>query len=51
MANMAKWGFGEASGAHGILARLEIFCMLGARTIVSDGLSGLVRLLALTSAI
>ena len=48
---MAKWGFGEASGARGPLARLEILGMLGVRTIMSDGLSGLVSVLELTSAI
>ena len=51
MADMAKWGFGEASGARGPLARLGILGMLGVRTIMGDGLSGLVRLLELTSAI
>ena len=44
---MATWGFGEAPGTRGVLARLDIFCMLGVRTIVGDGLSGLVRLLEL----
>ena len=51
MANMAKWGFGEASGARGILARLGFFCMAGGHTIMDDSLSRLVRLLELTSAI
>ena len=51
MADMAKWGFGEASGACGILAWLGIFCMLGVRTIVGDGLSRLAQLLELTSVI
>ena len=51
MADLAKWGFGEASGARGILARLGIFCMPGVHTAVGDGLSGLVWLLELTSAI
>ena len=51
-AYMAKLGFGEASDTRGILARLGTFCMLhGVRTIMDDGLSGLVRLLELTSAI
>ena len=44
---MAKWGFREASGARGILARLGIFCMAGVCIIMGDGLSGLVRLLEL----
>ena len=61
---MAKWGFGEASGARGILVRLDIFGMPGVRSIVgdgpsglvwvlkaNDGLSGLVWVLELTSAI
>ena len=52
MADMAKWGFGEASGARGVLIGLGIFCMLGFCTIVGDGLSGLVvQVLELTSAI
>ena len=51
MADMTKWGFGEASGARGPLARLRILGMLGVGTIMGDSLSGLVRLLELTSAI
>ena len=50
-AYMAKWGFGQASGTRRILARLGICCMLGVCIIMGDGLSGLVRLLELTSAI
>ena len=46
-AYMAKYGFGGASGMRGVLAQLGIFCMLGVRFIVGDGLSGLVRLLEL----
>jgi hypothetical protein len=48
---MAKWGSGEASAARGFLVRIDIFGMAGVRTIVEDGLSGLVRLLERTSAI
>ena len=48
---MAKWGFGEASGARGVRVQIDIFGMLGARATMADGLSGLVRVLKLTSAI
>ena len=34
---MAKWGFGEASGARCPLAQLGILGMLGVRTIMGDG--------------
>ena len=37
MADMAKWGSGEASGARSGSARLGILGMLGVRTIMSDG--------------
>ena len=37
---MAKWGFGEASGARPPLDGIGIICMLGVRTIMGDGLRG-----------
>ena len=37
---MAKWGSGEASGACGLLIRIDIFGMAGVCAIVEDGLVG-----------
>ena len=47
----SPWGFGAASSTRGILIRIGFFGMLGVCTIVGDGLSGLVGVLELTSAI
>ena len=48
---MAKWGSGEASGSRSSCHTIGIFCMAGVRTIIFDGLRGLLRLLELTLAI
>ena len=37
---MAKWGFGEASGARHSIDGIGIIRMLGVRTIMGDGLRG-----------
>ena len=47
---MAKWGFGEASGARCPLARLGILGMLGVRTIMGDGLHHVSVAISATSA-
>ena len=41
---MAKWGVREVSGARASPVGIDQFGMLGVRTVVGDGLDGLVRL-------
>ena len=50
MADMAKWGSGEASGARSDSARLGILGMLGVRTIMGDGLHHVSVAISATSA-
>ena len=38
IANMAKWGVGEVSGARASPVEIDQFGMLGVRTVVGDGL-------------
>jgi hypothetical protein len=41
---MAKWGVGEVSGARSSPVVIDKIGMLGVRTVVVDGLNGLIRL-------
>ena len=44
MADMAKWGVGEVSGAHSSRVWIDQFGVLGVRTVMVDDRDGLVRL-------
>ena len=50
MADMAKWGSGEASGARSGSVQLRILGMLGVRTIMGDGLHHVSVAISATSA-